>query len=91
MDGLQQTIETVQRNLQAAQMHKIAFRTAFDYLNEMWPPINSTDYFTLAAVRADARWVAASHDEFARKMLGLILEYIINLALQQKPEEDAPK
>lgn len=91
MDGLQQTIDSVQRDLQATQMHKVAFRTAFDYLAEMWPPINSTDYFTLAAVRADTRWVAANHDEFARKMLGFVLEYIVNLALQQKPEEDAPK
>ena len=91
MDGLQQTIDSVQRDLRATQLHKAAFRTAFDYLTEMWPPTNSADYFTLAAVRADARCAAVNNDELARKMLVLILEYIIGLALQQKPEEDAPK
>lgn len=91
MDGLQQTIETVQRDLQATQTHKAAFRTAFDYLAEMWPPMNSKDYFALAASKADARYAASHHDDLAHKLLSAILEYVINIALQQKPEEDAPK
>lgn len=56
--------------------HKPAFRTAFDYLEAMWPPVLSVEFFQVAAARMKDEANAHGNDKLTNELLMTIYTYL---------------
>ena len=76
----------------ATALHKYAFRTAYEFLTEMWPPVNTEDYWTVAATKMKDRFNAAKQDYLAEHMLITVYKYleqvVKNTTLEQTVEQE---
>lgn len=62
--------------------HQHAFRTAFDYLDEMWEPRLDENYFALAAKRMNERWNNSEHDKLTHGLLLAVFNYLEQAAME---------
>ena len=69
-------------------LHKYAFRTAYEFLNEMWPPADGEDYWTLAASRMKDRFNDAKQDYLAEQMLTIVYKYLEEVVKQEKAKDE---
>ena len=82
MQSLAQAEQSVATEQQKAAMHKYAFRTAFDFLAEMWPPVLSADYFTLAAAKCNERFNQSGQDKLTHELLLGVFNYLEKAAAE---------
>lgn len=79
-DAIRQSVSDAEKAMRQqadqAEVHKHAFRTAFDYLKEMWPPVNTADYFTVAAKKVNERYDTSDQDPLTNKLLMAVYEYL---------------
>ena len=61
-------------------LHKAAFRTAFEYLQENWPPVNSKDFFLVSASKANKAYNESDGNKLARKLILAVMEYLFDQA-----------
>ena len=80
--SLTEAEQSVATEQQKVAMHKHAFRTAFDYLAEMWPPTLSQDYFTLAATKCNERFNQSGQDKLTHELLMGVFNYLEAAAME---------
>lgn len=85
-DQARQGVDAVKAEVEMLAVHKHAFRTAYEYLQEMWPPAKNADYFTLAGTKAAERYVASKMNPLAEKLLGAVLSYLSDTVTQEKDD-----
>lgn len=66
---------------QTKTRHQHAFRTAFDYLDEMWEPRLDENYFALAAKRMNERWNNSEQDKLTHGLLLAVFNYLEQAAM----------
>ena len=86
MQSLAQAEQSVATEQQKTAMHKYAFRTAFDYLAEMWPPVLSADYFTLAAAKCNERFNQSGQDKLTHELLMGVFNYLEAAAVEENKQ-----
>ena len=82
MQSLVNAEQTVATEQQKVATHKYAFRTAFDFLAEMWPPTLSQDYFTLAAAKCNERFNQSGQDKLTHELLLGVFNYLETAAAE---------
>ena len=89
-DAIRQSLTEAEQSVateqQKASMHKHAFRTAFDYLAEMWPPVLSADYFTLAAAKCNERFNQSGQDKLTHELLMGVFNYLEAAAMEDNKQ-----
>lgn len=58
------------------RMHKDAFRTAYELLDEMWPPINSPEFVVTMVKRGNERLNAAQQDPLTHGLINAVINYL---------------
>lgn len=86
MQSLVNAEQTVATEQQKAATHKYAFRTAFDFLAEMWPPSLSADYFTLAATKCNERFNQSGQDKLTHELLMGVFNYLEAAAMEDNKQ-----
>ena len=76
MQSLARAEQSVATEQQKTAMHKYAFRAAFDFLAEMWPPVLSADYFTVAAAKCNERFNQSGQDKLTHELLLGVFNYL---------------
>jgi len=56
--------------------HNYAFRSAYEYLQEMWPPVNSVEFFQVAAAKGNERFNNSNGNKLLQKLLVAVLSYM---------------
>ena len=56
--------------------HNYAFRSAYEYLQEMWPPVNSVEFFQVAAAKGNERFNNSDGNRLLQKLLVAVFEYL---------------
>lgn len=69
----QSELDSAEKERKAA---KAAFRTAYEYWEEMQPVTNSADYFTLAATKCNERFNNAGQDRLAQLLLKAVFDWM---------------
>ena len=85
-DQARQEVDAIKVEAEMLTVHKHAFRTAYEYLREMWPPTNNEDYFALAGTKAAERYVTSNKDPLAEKLLVAVLSYLSDTVVQEKDD-----
>lgn len=63
------------------EMHKKAFRAAFDFLMEVWPPKNDPDWFrTVATPAVSTLYADNMENRLARRLLLEVFAYVDEMA-----------
>lgn len=83
MQSLAQAEQSVATEQQKTAMHKYAFRTAFDFLAEMWPPVLSADYFTVAAAKCNERFNQSGQDKLTHELLLGVFNYLETVVVEE--------
>lgn len=83
MQSLAQAEQSVATEQQKTAMHKYAFRTAFDFLAEMWPPVLSQDYFTVAAAKCNERFNQSGQDKLTHELLMGVFNYLETVVVEE--------
>ena len=50
--------------------------TAYEYLQEMWPPVNSVEFFQVAAAKGNERFNNSDGNRLLQKLLVAVFEYL---------------
>ena len=82
MASVQKQKTDLERMEQETAEVKQAFRTAYEYWQEMQPVNLSCDYFTLAGSRADTRFNTAGQGKMVELLLCAVLEWLEWKAVQ---------
>lgn len=56
--------------------HKKAFRLAFDFLEKMWPPENTLDYWTMVCAQTALLYSESSENKLCKLFLLAIMDYL---------------
>ena len=56
--------------------HNYAFRSAYEFLQEMWPPVNSVEFFQVAAAKGNERFNSSNGNKLLQKLLVAVLSYM---------------
>ena len=86
MQSLAQAEQSVTTEQQKVATHKYAFRTAFDFLAEMWPPTLSQDYFTLAAAKCNERFNQSGQDKLTHELLLGVFNYLETVVVEESKQ-----
>lgn len=86
MQSVQAEQDKIDQMNRIKAVHKHAFRTAFDYLAEMWPPSLSADYFTLAAAKCNERFNLSGQDKLTHELLMGVFNYLEAAAMEDKKQ-----
>lgn len=86
--ALMQSVQMEQSELERAEKErkaaKVAFRTAYEYWEEMQPVTNSADYFTLAATKCNERFNNAGQDRLAQLLLKAVFDWLEWKAVEEE-------
>ena len=86
--SLMQSVQMEQSELERAEKErkaaKVAFRTAYEYWEEMQPVTNSADYFTLAATKCNERFNNAGQDRLAQLLLKAVFDWMEWKAVEEE-------
>ena len=86
--ALMQSVQMEQSELDSAEKErkaaKAAFRTAYEYWEEMQPVTNSADYFTLAATKCNERFNNAGQDRLAQLLLKAVFDWLEWKAVEEE-------
>ena len=82
MESVQKEQDAADRARQIKQRHQHAFRTAFDYLDEMWEPMLDKGYFMVAAKRMNERWNNSEQDKLTHGLLMAVYNYLEQTAME---------
>ena len=90
---LMESAQTKQTELEQLEQEtgnaKKAFRTAYEYWVEMQPIMSTVDYWTMAALRADARYNASNQDELTFRLISTVLDYLEKKFTKSQQDTDA--
>ena len=66
------------------RQHKLAARIWYDLLEELDPPVNTADWWTLCADRMNEAYNRSGQDELVRVTLLALMEYLERKATNEK-------
>ena len=76
MNGVKKEQSELERAEKERKAAKAAFRTAYEYWEEMQPVMNTVDYFTLAAAKCNERFNNAGQDRLAQLLLKAVFDWL---------------
>lgn len=86
--ALMQSVQMEKSELELAEKErkaaKAAFRTAYEYWEEMQPVTNSADYFTLAVTKCNERFSNAGQDRLAQLLLKAVFDWMEWKAVEEE-------
>ena len=56
--------------------HNYAFRSAYEFLQEMWPPVNTSEFMVTAVAKANKRYNDSNGNELLRQLINAAVNYL---------------
>jgi len=88
MQDMKRERELAEKATADREMHKRAFRVAFDTLNELYPPVDCPEYFDRGGQVCNKAFKENADNPLARELLITVWQYIGDTVAKQRKESE---